>query len=164
MQVRARVARSLVLALALVAVAALPAIATDQDVTIEGFAFSPGRVTVMVGDTVTWTNRDGASHTATADDGSWDTGGIPSSSSASIRFTKAGEFRYSCAIHPDMTGRVIVLQAASGESGSAPPATDLAPDRPTEPSPPLPALAFALLAGAALSGALGWHRRVARRA
>jgi len=161
MQVRTRVARSLVVALALGAVAAVPALAADQDVTIQGFAFSPGRVTVMVGDTVTWTNRDGASHTATADDGSFDTGGIPGDSSDTVRFTTAGEFTYYCAIHPDMRGRVIVQEAAG--SGATPPATDVdATPTTRQANPVVPTLAFALLAAAGVSGALGWRLRTAR--
>lgn len=166
MQVRARVARSVGAALVLVALATSPALAADHGVTIQGFAFSPGTITVTVGDTVTWTNRDGASHTATADDGSFDTGGIPGNTSDSIEFTTAGEFRYHCTIHPDMTGRVVVQPA--GGAGATPPATDV--DRPaatgadsTGPANPiLPTLAFALLAVAALSGALGWRLRAAR--
>ncbi|HET7726086.1 MAG TPA: plastocyanin/azurin family copper-binding protein [Candidatus Limnocylindrales bacterium] len=166
MQVRARLARSIGAALAVAALATSPALAADQTVTIEGFAYSPGVVTVTVGDTVTWTNRDGASHTATADDGSFDTGGISGNASDSIEFTTAGEFRYHCTIHPDMTARVVV-QAAGG-TGATPPATDV--DRPaaadadsTGPANPiLPTVAFALLAIAGLSGALGWRLRTAR--
>lgn len=170
MQVRARVVRSLAAAVVLAAAVAAPVLAADHAVTIEGFAYSPGTVTVTVGDTVTWTNRDGASHTATADDGSWDTGGIPSSASDTIRFTTAGEFRYRCTIHPDMTGRVIVQEAGSGSGGggggggATPPATDLEAPTAERSSPgTLPTLAFAILAVAALSGALGWHAWRLRR-
>lgn len=160
MQVRVRVARALALTLMLVAAATAPAFAADQPVTIQGFAYSPGTVTVTVGDTVTWTNRDGASHTATADDGSFDTGGIPGSSSDTIRFTSPGEFRYHCTIHPDMTGRVVVQAPAS--TGATPPATDLAEPAPSgPPDPVMPTLAFLLLAIAGLSGALGWRLRMA---
>lgn len=161
MQVGGRIARSLGATIVLVAVATSPALAADQAVTIEGFAFSPGTVTVVVGDTVTWTNRDGASHTATADDGSFDTGGIPGDSSDTVRFTTAGEFTYYCAIHPDMRGRVIVQEAAG--TGATPPATDVDATPATRPADPVvPALAFGLLAVAGLSGALGWRLRTAR--
>ena len=40
--------------------------AADRDVAIAGFAFSPRTVTVNVGDAITWTNRDGQTHTATS--------------------------------------------------------------------------------------------------
>jgi plastocyanin len=48
--------------------------AASGGVSIQGFAFHPGSMTVNVGDTVTWTNQDSAQHTATANDGSFDTG------------------------------------------------------------------------------------------
>ena len=52
------------------------ALAASQAVSISNFAFSPQSVTVSVGDTVTWTNSDTVTHTATADDASWDAGNI----------------------------------------------------------------------------------------
>lgn len=100
---------------------AAPALAADEAVTIAGFAFEPGTVTVTVGDSVTWTNRDGRSHTATAIDGSFDTGAITTGSSEAVTFAAAGSFAYRCSVHPDMTGRVVVTAAA----GTAPP-TDTA--------------------------------------
>jgi hypothetical protein len=105
--------------------------AAGGDVTIAGFAFSPASVTVHVGDTVTWTNNDGVSHTATSV-GAFDTGVIASGATASATMTKAGTFTYHCAIHRSMTG-TIVVQAASGGTGPAKaslPSTDAAPEGP----------------------------------
>jgi plastocyanin len=90
--------------------------AADQDVAISGFTFSPGTVTVNVGDTVTWTNSDAQAHTATSGS-AWNTGDIAGGASASITFQTAGTFDYICAIHPTMTGTVVVR----GASGTAPP-------------------------------------------
>ncbi len=90
--------------------------AADRGVTIRGFAFSPQTVTVNVGDTVTWTNRDGEAHTATSGS-AWSTGDIAGGQSKSITFRTAGTFDYICAIHPTMTGRVVVRAGAA-------PATD----------------------------------------
>lgn len=168
MHLRARTVTSVALGLVLGASVAAPVLAAEHGVTIEGFAFSPGRVTVTVGDTVTWTNADGASHTATADDGSFDTGGIPGGSTATIRFTTAGEFRYLCTIHPDMTGRIIVREAASGGGGSGgagatPPATSTEPTSGATAGPGISVPGFALLAFSTLVGALGWRRRAGRR-
>lgn len=100
-----------------------PVLAADEAVTIAGSAFDPGTVTVTVGESVTWTNRDGRSHTATADDGSFDTGGISTGGSEAVTFATAGTLAYHCSIHPDMTGRVVVVSAA----GTAPP-TDTTAD------------------------------------
>jgi LPXTG-motif cell wall-anchored protein len=91
-------------------------------VTIQGFAFHPGSITVSVGDTVTWTNHDSADHTATASDGSFDTGTLGQGRSGSHTFTRAGTFGYICSIHPNMHGTVVVVGSAaasgSGSSGS----------------------------------------------
>jgi plastocyanin len=108
---RATVAASAVVALVL---ALAPSVlAADHAVDIAGFAFSPTSITVSVGDTVTWSNADAQSHTATADDGSFDTGTITSSTPKSVTFSAAGTFAYHCKIHPAMTATVIVAAATA---------------------------------------------------
>ena len=102
-----------------------PVLAADRTVTIQGFAFSPKTVTVNVGDTVTWTNQDGTTHTAT-DSGNFDTGNIADGASKSVTFNAAGTFGYICKIHPAMTGTVVVLAAGGGNA----PNTDMAPTDP----------------------------------
>jgi plastocyanin len=92
--------------------------AASQAVTIKGFAFKPATVNVDVGDTVTWTNQDTAPHTATASNGSFDTGNLKKGASASHKFAKAGSFAYICAIHPNMKGKVVVKAASSGSGSS----------------------------------------------
>jgi len=93
-------------------------LAADHAVQVVGFAFTPGTVTVAVGDTVTWTNGDGVSHTATADDGSFDTGTIASGTKQSVTLSAVGTFGYHCRIHSAMTATIVVQAAAT------PPATD----------------------------------------
>jgi len=123
-------------ALAMLALGTLSAttLAADASVAIEGFAFSPQSVTVNVGDTVTWTNGDAAPHTATAGDGSFDTGTISQGQSGSATFDTAGTFAYICEIHPTMTGTVEVQGAAPTD----PPATDPpgSTDAPSVTNPP----------------------------
>jgi LPXTG-motif cell wall-anchored protein len=98
--------------------------AASASVTIRDFEFAPATVTVNVGDTVTWTNNGPTAHSATADDGSFDTGVYPKGESRSHTFESAGTFSYFCKPHPNMKGTVIV-QAASGEGGeSAPGSTE----------------------------------------
>lgn len=76
-------------------------------VTISNMTFNPDPVQVKAGDTVVWSNQDRMAHTATADDGSFDTGKIaPKATSKPIRFGKAGDVPYHCEIHPSMTGTV----------------------------------------------------------
>jgi plastocyanin len=115
MLIRTRSLRRLGLAgaLSLIVAAAVPSVlAADRGVTIEDFAFGPQTVTINVGDRVTWTNRDAVEHTATATNGSFDTGNIGEGDSAGVRFTVAGTYRYLCTPHPTMTGTVVVRGAA----------------------------------------------------
>ncbi len=85
-------------------------------VTIQNFAFSPASLEVAVGTTVTWTNQNSAPHTATADDGSFDTGQLAQGQSGSVTFDTAGTFAYFCAIHPNMRGTITVTAAdAAGD-------------------------------------------------
>ena len=82
--------------------------AATHAVTIEGFAFSPAELTASVGDTITVTNNDGAPHTLTAEDGSFDTGRLNRGESAEITLNAAGTFPFKCAFHPAMRGTITV--------------------------------------------------------
>jgi plastocyanin len=77
-------------------------------VAIAGFAFAPASVTVAVGTTVTWTNRDSATHTVTADDRSFKSDKLANGATFSQTFTTAGTFTYHCSIHPSMTATITV--------------------------------------------------------
>lgn len=78
-------------------------------VTIQGFAFGPNALEVKVGTTITWTNNDGAPHTVTADDGSFDSGRLNPGGTFSFTFAQAGTFAYHCNIHPSMVGTITVV-------------------------------------------------------
>jgi len=91
--------------------------AASTGVAISDFKFAPGTVTVNVGDTVTWSNSGPTGHSATANDGSFDTGILQKGSSGSHTFSQAGTFSYICTPHPFMKGTVVVQAAASGNSG-----------------------------------------------
>jgi plastocyanin len=82
-------------------------------VKIVDFAFSPQKVTIPVGASVTWTNRDDVAHTATASDSSFDSGNLANGQSWTHMFTKAGKYAYICSYHPNMTGTIIVQAAAT---------------------------------------------------
>jgi plastocyanin len=92
--------------------------AATENVTITDFEFTPAEITIQVGDTVTWTNEGPTAHSATASDGSFDTGIFSAGGSRSETFDRAGTFAYICTPHPNMTGTVVVEAASSGESGS----------------------------------------------
>jgi plastocyanin len=87
--------------------------ASDPAVTIADFHFTPPTTTVHVGDAITWTNDGPSAHTATAKDGSFNTGTLSKGQSASHTFTKPGTYAYVCTIHPFMHGTITVLAAAT---------------------------------------------------
>lgn len=122
------------------------AIAADATVDIVGFSYAPGSLTVTAGDTVTWTNADAQSHTATADGGAFDTGTIAGGASGSVTVSTAGTFTYHCTIHPTMTA-TLVVRAASGR-GSTPPPTDTAASTRVDGAPGLALVALTGLGGA----------------
>lgn len=78
------------------------------DVAIRDFRFEPADLRVAVGSTVGFTNGDAARHTATADDGSFDTGDLDEGGRADVTFDRPGTFAYVCAIHNYMRGTVTV--------------------------------------------------------
>jgi len=79
-------------------------------VEIADFAYVPATTTVQVGGKVNWANEDTAPHTATADDGIFDTGTIDPDKRGNATFKKAGTFSYFCELHPDMKGKVKVVE------------------------------------------------------
>lgn len=94
--------------------------AADTSVTISDFEFAPTSVTVDVGDTVTWNNDGPTPHSATADDGEFDTGIFDAGESRSHTFEAAGTFAYFCTPHPNMRGTITVRAASSGgDSGGS---------------------------------------------
>ena len=115
-----RTAAKLALALLVVSAIAVPASAgsrsdrsgapgvqrVTESVRIVDFGFRPRRIEVDRGTRVRWANQGQAPHTATG--GAWDSGTMSSGETFSRVFKRAGTFRYSCTIHPDMTGRVVV--------------------------------------------------------
>jgi plastocyanin len=68
-------------------------------------------VTIEEGGKVIWQNEDSAPHTATADDGSFDTGTLEEGKLKSETFKEAGTFTYICSVHPYMHGTVEVVPA-----------------------------------------------------
>jgi len=87
-----------------------PASGGTQEVKIANFTFNPPSLTISVGTTVKWTNEDSAQHTATADDGSFDSGQLSKGQSFTFTFTKEGTFTYICADHANMKATIIVTK------------------------------------------------------
>ena len=93
------------------------AAASSLTVSIGDNFYSPASVTIDVGDTVTWTNNGQAQHSATASDGSFDTGIFGPGGSRSHTFNQAGSFDYFCSVHGTAQSGTITVASASSAGG-----------------------------------------------
>ncbi len=85
----------------------------DPSDTISDFKFTPATITIHAGDTITWTNVGPTEHTATASNGSFNTGLLKKGQSGSHTFTQPGTYAYICTIHPFMHGTIVVLASST---------------------------------------------------
>src|SRR6267142_4033918 len=88
--------------------------ASSAEVKIDNFSFGPTTLTVAVGTTVTWTNRDDIPHTVVSDDKVFKSKVLDTDEKFSFTFTKPGTYAYFCSVHPKMTGKGVVQLPASG--------------------------------------------------
>ena len=102
----------------------IPVYATEFEVTIPQGAhnrlcatfhncYSPEKISIQTGDTITWSNKDSELHTVTSglpgkSDGYFDSGLYKPNESWSFTFTDPEVFSYYCTIHPWMIGKVTV--------------------------------------------------------
>jgi len=77
------------------------------NVMIDNFTFEPAQLTVKVGTTVTWKNRDDIPHTVVAA-GKFRSKTLDTDDSYSFTFTTTGDYKYFCSLHPHMTGMIKV--------------------------------------------------------
>ena len=109
---RARHDRRLRAALAMVAVvaglASGRALAADAQVKIANFTFDPPTLTVKAGTIVTWVNADDIPHVVSERDGKFRSSALDTDDKFSQTFSTAGTVEYFCAIHPHMTGKIVV--------------------------------------------------------
>jgi plastocyanin len=78
-------------------------------IVISNFMFTPDKLTVSPGATVTVSNRDNVDHTVTGSTGGFNTMDVAPGGSATFTApTKAGSYPYFCSIHQSMTGTLIV--------------------------------------------------------
>ena len=82
-----------------------PALAAD--VAIQNYQFQPSQVTILKGETVTWTNMDSMLHDVKFRD--FESPELKKGEQYSKAFDKPGTYDYICGIHPSMKGTVIVV-------------------------------------------------------
>jgi plastocyanin len=102
-------ARYLAIAVLLATCAAAPLSAdAPGQVLIKDFMFAPATLTVKVGTTVTWANKDEEPHTVFSDTGLFRSGAIDTGEVFSFRFDQPGTYHFLCTIHPRMVGTIVV--------------------------------------------------------
>ena len=99
---------------------ATPAPNSATTVDIRDHAFNPAQLNVAPGTTVTFVNNDTEAHTATANDGLFDSGVLEPGSSFDVWIDGSGTVTYHCELHPDMQGSIVVGQGG-GTEGVNPP-------------------------------------------
>ena len=82
------------------------------EVGIENYKFSPPEVSIRVGDTVKWINREKrTSHSVVfPQEGGLESERMFPDESWQREFLKAGRYDYTCGPHPEMKGAVIVRE------------------------------------------------------
>lgn len=77
-------------------------------VRIEAFTFHPATVTVKPGDVIEWVNHDFVPHTATATDGTWDSGELGQGARYRLNVSASTIGNYYCRFHPTMVASFAV--------------------------------------------------------
>ena len=96
-----------------VAIVASPVRASDIEVKIDNFTFNPKQVTVKAGDTITWVNHDDIPHTVTSQTQAFRSKALDTDDKFSFTFATPGTYPYFCALHPQMTGTIVVEASAA---------------------------------------------------
>jgi plastocyanin len=84
------------------------AAAPETVIRIANFTFAPATLTVHVGSSVTWKNEDDMVHVVKEQNGAFTSDALDTGDSFSHTFSQVGTVDYFCAIHPHMTGRIVV--------------------------------------------------------
>ncbi|MDB5054242.1 MAG: blue (type 1) copper domain protein [Bacilli bacterium] len=79
-------------------------------IDMQNFKFSQAELTVEVGSTVTWTNKDSVKHNAVAVDGSFSLPLLANGESGSFTFTKPGVYDYYCEPHKSFMKATIIVK------------------------------------------------------
>jgi len=85
------------------------AFAAEAQVKIANFTFDPPTLTVKAGTTVTWVNADDIPHVVSEKDGKFRSSALDTGDKFSQIFSTVGTVEYFCAIHPHMTGKIVVM-------------------------------------------------------
>jgi amicyanin len=75
--------------------------------------YIPSKISIKVGESVTWINEDAAFHSVTSGNYNdpntlFDSGHLEPNKSFTIKFEESGIYDYFCTLHPWMKGKVVV--------------------------------------------------------
>jgi plastocyanin len=90
------------------AVPARPRPSPTVRASMKQLVFTPRRIEIAAGTTVSWRNDDPLPHTVTADDGRWTSGIIDPGATWRRRFDRPGTYAFHCDPHPFMKGVIVV--------------------------------------------------------
>jgi len=82
--------------------------ATKNEISIDNFTFSPQKLTIEKGTTVTWTNKDDVPHTVRSTTNAFKSVTLDTDDKFVFTFNEPGTFPYFCTVHSHMTGEIIV--------------------------------------------------------
>ncbi len=82
-------------------------------VQIQDFAFLPPEITVALGDTVVWVNKDFVPHFVSIASGKWQSDIVEEDQTWELIVNESGSFHYVCIFHPEMSGEVIAHDSSS---------------------------------------------------
>ena len=101
--------------LLLPAIGAAGGLDEDVDIVETGHmlrsGFSPSRLTVEAGTTVTWRNTGVEAHSVVSQDQLFDSKLMDAGETFSVTFEAAGTYRYHCEPRPWMKGTIVVIPA-----------------------------------------------------
>jgi len=80
----------------------------DAEVVMDGTQFTPGDLSVSVGQTVRWRNDDPFPHNVESKAGGFHSGDLEPGTRWQFKVTERGTFDYECSLHPGMKGTVKV--------------------------------------------------------
>jgi plastocyanin len=80
----------------------------SNEVWMQNNDFVPLEKTISAGTTVKWINKDNVPHTVTSANGLFSSGNISGGGIFEYTFDSAGTYEYTCTLHADMDGTIIV--------------------------------------------------------
>jgi len=83
--------------------------ASQNNVSVQNYAFSPSMLTIQKGANVTWRNDDSVQHTIVSDTQAFTPPTLNKGDAYTFQFNNTGTYPYHCSIHTYMTGTIAVV-------------------------------------------------------